>query len=443
MFHICFCANESYIKYTAVLINSIVKNTDTTKAFADFFTKNPPPHLDSYKKRDFALLSDDEKIEGYVFHILSDFVSEDSRYNLTNLAKELSKIYPCEIQIHICESTLFSGLPTLNGNYLTYFRFFIPRFMPKDCVVCLYLDIDMLVVGDLRGLFVLDMSEKCVGVVKDYILNNAMKKRPTLLPKTADLSSIRFTGSHFNAGFMLINLNAWERENITAQCFEVMRNYHLDMHDQDTLNAVIIEQNRLKLPFAFNCLPRAFLQSICNDESPHFKFDYTRESMNFSLKNPMILHFTSGIQKAWQGVNIKNQNGQILSDLWWEVALNTPNFDEILRGEFEALKQNPRKIFESQSAVYLLGFTQNFWGFFALPFMAQKIFGKNAREVLATRELQDSHSLNPCDYNLAFEIFALIQKSWQRRKKGDLLILPFRAIKLKFRHKRYGIARIL
>lgn len=43
MFHICFCANESYIKYTAVLINSIVKNTDTTKAFADFFTKNPPP----------------------------------------------------------------------------------------------------------------------------------------------------------------------------------------------------------------------------------------------------------------------------------------------------------------------------------------------------------------------------------------------------------------
>ena len=63
------------------------------------------------------------------------------------------------------------------------------------------------------------------------------------MPKTADLSSIRFTGSHFNAGFMLINLNAWERENITAQCFEVMRNYHLDMHDQDTLNAVIMPKN--------------------------------------------------------------------------------------------------------------------------------------------------------------------------------------------------------
>lgn len=33
MFHICFCANESYIKYTAVLINSIVKATDLRKKF--------------------------------------------------------------------------------------------------------------------------------------------------------------------------------------------------------------------------------------------------------------------------------------------------------------------------------------------------------------------------------------------------------------------------
>ena len=437
MFHICFCANESYIKYTAVLINSIVKNTDTTKPFADFFTKNPPPHLDSYKKRDFALLSDDEKIEGYVFHILSDFVSEDSRYNLTNLAKELSKIYPCEIQIHICESTLFSGLPTLNGNYLAYFRLFIPQFMPKDCAVCLYLDIDMLVVGDLRGLWTLKMGELIVGVVKDKIT-----KTKKLHSKDKSQSDLYFKGAYFNSGFLLINLIAWERENILERCFEIMAHYHLGAHDQDALNAAIMPSQRLYLPFAFNVLIRAYNCAICRDESLRYKFDFTREFMNNALKNPVIWHF-AGEYKSWSNMWIKNQNGQILSDLWWEVALNTPNFDEILRGEFEALKQNPRKIFESQSAVYLLGFTQNFWGFFALPFVAQKIFGKNAHKVLATRELQDSHSLNPCDYNLAFEIFALIQKSWQRRKKGDLLILPFRAIKLKFRHKRYGISQVL
>ena len=40
MFHICFAANESYIKYTAVLITSIIKSTDTTKKFKDFFAAN-------------------------------------------------------------------------------------------------------------------------------------------------------------------------------------------------------------------------------------------------------------------------------------------------------------------------------------------------------------------------------------------------------------------
>ena len=37
MFHIVFNADENYIKYTAVLINSIIKNTDKNKKFEDFF----------------------------------------------------------------------------------------------------------------------------------------------------------------------------------------------------------------------------------------------------------------------------------------------------------------------------------------------------------------------------------------------------------------------
>lgn len=37
MFHICFAANENYIKYTAVLITSIIKSVDTSKKFEDFF----------------------------------------------------------------------------------------------------------------------------------------------------------------------------------------------------------------------------------------------------------------------------------------------------------------------------------------------------------------------------------------------------------------------
>lgn len=40
MFHICFAADERYIKYSAVLITSIVKNTNHQKDFKDFFKTN-------------------------------------------------------------------------------------------------------------------------------------------------------------------------------------------------------------------------------------------------------------------------------------------------------------------------------------------------------------------------------------------------------------------
>ena len=49
MFHICFAADENYIKYTAVLITSIVKSTDTSRKFKDFFeTKADSKNADTF-----------------------------------------------------------------------------------------------------------------------------------------------------------------------------------------------------------------------------------------------------------------------------------------------------------------------------------------------------------------------------------------------------------
>lgn len=96
-------------------------------------------------------------------------MSDDSRQKLSNLAKELSKIYPCEIEIHICDDSVFEGMPKWCGNYSAYYRLFIAQFMPKDLKMCLYLDIDMLVLKDLRELFVLNLGDKVIGAIKDRL----------------------------------------------------------------------------------------------------------------------------------------------------------------------------------------------------------------------------------------------------------------------------------
>lgn len=315
--------------------------------------------------------------------------------------------------------------------------------------MCLYLDIDMLVVGDLRELFTLDMGDKCVGVVSDYV-----RKFKKLRPNGKNHKEIYFSGTYFNAGFLLLNLIEWRKQNITQKCFEIMANYHLDMHDQDALNALITKNQRIKLPFEFNLLVGAYICAICRGESLRHKFDFTREEMNFALKNPMVWHF-AGSGKAWNNVFIMNEKGKILSDIWWEVALETPYFADILQSELGRISANSDKIFANCIAIYLLKCVKNPFGFFALPFVVAKVFGKNPREVLELRdfggessakslssESSDLHKLSPSDYNFAFELFYLCQKCWHKRKRGYLLILPLRAIRLKIRHNRYGINKI-
>ena len=52
MFHICFAADENYIKYTAVLITSIVKSTDTSRKFKDFFSQNSAAQTPTHSQRE-------------------------------------------------------------------------------------------------------------------------------------------------------------------------------------------------------------------------------------------------------------------------------------------------------------------------------------------------------------------------------------------------------
>ena len=70
MFHIFFSADKNYIPYTAVLITSIIKNTNPQKSFKDFCTtlSDSLPSLD-YPRLQYNSLEESDKSEGYVFHI--------------------------------------------------------------------------------------------------------------------------------------------------------------------------------------------------------------------------------------------------------------------------------------------------------------------------------------------------------------------------------------
>lgn len=168
MFHIVFSADENYIPYTAVLIASIVQNTDTSKSFERLCESS---HIgDNSAIRNLKVESLSKRQEGYIFHILSDLVSEQTREKLERLEKSLNQTYPCTIQVHIMQECDFKRFPkcgAAHSNYLPYYRLKMDAFLDREVEKCLYLDSDMLCLFDIRELFALDLSDKIVAAVGD------------------------------------------------------------------------------------------------------------------------------------------------------------------------------------------------------------------------------------------------------------------------------------
>lgn len=302
MFHFVFNANENYIPYLAVLCYSLVQNTD---------------QRDRNKRR----------CKPYCFHLLSDGMSLKLQTQLKLFEQKLNQFYPCKFQIYILDDKEFEGLPKLNGNYLTYFRLKIPEILPTEVKTCLYLDVDMLCVGDVRKVFEIQMGHKICGAVLDahYSPCRIMRAIDGGQDLMLDLAS------YFNAGFLLIDLWAWRRENIQNLCFEFLAHYQPQWHDQDTLNAVL-KDRIFFLPLQWNFMVGHFEAKYAQFKTNEgnqgiYTISYTKEEMIHARKEMKILHFLTD-QKPWiKGINPLS----CFYKQWWKMAIQTPVFGNRFR----------------------------------------------------------------------------------------------------------------
>lgn len=293
--------------------------------------------------------------EGYVFHILSDFVSDESRLKLKNLKDSLCLIYPCEICIHILSDEEFRDSPKWGGhkNYLTYFRIKMASVLPQEICKCLYLDIDMLVLGDVRELFAIDLKDKILGAVLDCS-NPYVPKILKAREETKEDFVFPYRKEYFNAGFMLINLKQWRFEKVEQKCLEFMRTYITRVGDQDIINAVVGNRtiklspkwNFFALHFTAGRLGRA--DNFCADEGQKCLFGYTKKEYEEALKGIKILHYTFSCAKPWQNYHILIDKDYLPLEYpyyqaWWEMALQTPIYREELIELQEKLKDNALK----------------------------------------------------------------------------------------------------
>jgi lipopolysaccharide biosynthesis glycosyltransferase len=109
-------------------------------------------------------------------------------------------------------------------------RFLIPHVIPKSISRILYLDADILVLGDLAPLWHQDLKGAVVGAVLDG-LDKQIKA------KGARVARVPWVKQYFNAGVLLMDLGRWRSERISEQALEYLRRTpDSPFGDQDALN---------------------------------------------------------------------------------------------------------------------------------------------------------------------------------------------------------------
>jgi lipopolysaccharide biosynthesis glycosyltransferase len=125
----------------------------------------------------------------------------------------------------------------------------IPQLLP-DVPRVIYLDCDVIAVGDLGELWDTDLQDRWMGVVYEDPFS----------PKTdsdRQKSQLHFPPEkhYFNNGVLLMDLEVLRREHYTENCLRfLMDNPHLSFPEQDSMNVVVDNAHLLALDPGWNLL---------------------------------------------------------------------------------------------------------------------------------------------------------------------------------------------
>jgi lipopolysaccharide biosynthesis glycosyltransferase len=114
---------------------------------------------------------------------------------------------------------------------MTYARLLLPELIPSHLTRVLYLDADILVLGDLTPLSTMDLEGCAYAAVIDTDAIPHAERLGLYQPDGRTLCE------YFNAGVMLVDLKRWREENISEKSIEFMiQNPETILADQDALN---------------------------------------------------------------------------------------------------------------------------------------------------------------------------------------------------------------
>lgn len=178
----------------------------------------------------------------------------------------------------------------------TYHRLFTASLLPDTVTSAVYLDIDTLAMQSIRGLFEINLGNHLIAAV-DHL---------------APAEQLRIwgesSGTYFNAGVLIINLERWRQSDVERSFLEIIKKAHSRIRwaDQDVLNIAFGSQWG-RLPITFNVHETAAL--LLGMDQAHEK--------------SKLIHYTGSL-KPWSKPKLTR-----LDDEWFKSLMEVCSYTSI------------------------------------------------------------------------------------------------------------------
>ena len=179
----------------------------------------------------------------------------------------------------------------------TYYRLFIPN-MFKNLDKALYLDVDIIVDGDISELYSTNLGDNLVGAIPDAAVANT----PVFGEYVEKALGVK-TEKYFNAGILLMNLKKMREWDFEGKFIDLLSKYSFRVaQDQDYLNVLTKDQVKY-VDYCWNVMP------VPNNKLTASKLNLVHYNMSWK---PWIFEDT------------------LYADLFWKYAKECPMYQQIL-----------------------------------------------------------------------------------------------------------------
>jgi len=220
--------------------------------------------------------------EEITVHIVGRGLTDRDRTALTQVAMP----YKVTLRYYEPDAHLLDGF-TIRATHkriteATYYRCFLSQLLPADIDRLLYLDCDLLVLGSVKDFYDTPLEGNLIVAVVDVGASDLSRYERLGYPVAS---------SYFNAGVLLIDLQAWRHIDIATTCADYYHSHYdaIIYNDQDILNGVLHDR-KLLVGLKWNVQEGFFRR--CNDIPREWESQRSE-----ALRHPVILHFTN--RKPW------------------------------------------------------------------------------------------------------------------------------------------------